>query len=77
MNIWNGERRRIYMQEVGTRDGFQSEGTFVETRDKIALIDALSETGMAKIEVTAFVSPQAIPALRDARLALDLTHHDA
>jgi hydroxymethylglutaryl-CoA lyase len=70
MNIWNGERRRIYMQEVGTRDGFQSEGTFVETRDKIALIDALSETGMAKIEVTAFVSPQAIPALRDAEIVM-------
>jgi hydroxymethylglutaryl-CoA lyase len=70
MNIWNGGRRRIYMQEVGTRDGFQSEGTFVETRDKIALIDALSNTGMAKIEVTAFVSPQAIPALRDAEIVL-------
>lgn len=70
MNIWNGERRRIYMQEVGTRDGFQSERTFVETRDKIALIDALSGTGVAKIEVTAFVSPHAIPALRDAEIVL-------
>ncbi|MCY0853802.1 hydroxymethylglutaryl-CoA lyase [Cupriavidus sp. D39] len=70
MNIWNGEHQRIYMQEVGTRDGFQSEGAFVETRDKIALIDALSNTGMAKIEVTAFVSPQAIPALCDAEIVL-------
>jgi len=70
MNVWNGEHRRIFMQEVGTRDGFQSEGTFVETRDKIALIDALSATGLAKIEVTAFVSPQAIPALRDAGIVL-------
>lgn len=70
MSIWNGEHRRIYMQEVGTRDGFQSEGTFVETREKIALIDALSGTGVAKIEVTAFVSPQAIPALRDAEIVL-------
>jgi hydroxymethylglutaryl-CoA lyase len=70
MNIWDGERRRIYMQEVGTRDGFQSEGAFVETDDKIALVNALSRTGMAKIEVTAFVSPQAIPALRDAEVVL-------
>jgi hydroxymethylglutaryl-CoA lyase len=70
MNIWDGERRRIYMQEVGTRDGFQSEGAFVETDDKIALVNALSRTGMAKIEVTAFVSPQAIPALRDAEIVL-------
>jgi hydroxymethylglutaryl-CoA lyase len=70
MNIWNGEHRRIYMQEVGTRDGFQSEGAFVETREKIALIDALSKTGMAKIEVTAFVSAQAVPALRDAEIVM-------
>ncbi|HEX7933504.1 MAG TPA: hydroxymethylglutaryl-CoA lyase [Paraburkholderia sp.] len=70
MSIWNGERRRIHMQEVGTRDGFQAEAAFVGTHDKIALIDALSNTGMAKIEVTAFVSPQAIPALRDAEQVL-------
>ncbi|MDS0859663.1 hydroxymethylglutaryl-CoA lyase [Burkholderia pseudomultivorans] len=70
MNVWNGERRRIYMHEVGTRDGFQSERTFVETHKKIALIDELSRTGVAKIEVTAFVSPKAIPALRDAETVL-------
>ncbi len=68
--VWNGERKRIYMQEVGTRDGLQVETAFVPTEDKIALVDALSEAGMAKIEVTAFVSPQAIPALRDAQRVL-------
>ena len=47
---------------VGTRDGLQVEAAFVPTEDKIALVDALSQAGMAKIEVTAFVSPQAIPA---------------
>lgn len=57
---------RIHMQEVGTRDGLQSEACFVPTLDKIALVDALSHCGLSKIEVTAFVSPQAIPALRDA-----------
>jgi hydroxymethylglutaryl-CoA lyase len=66
INVWNGARKRIHMQEVGTRDGLQVEAAFVPTEDKIALVDALSEAGMAKIEVTAFVSPQAIPALRDA-----------
>jgi len=66
MNVWNGGGKRIYMQEVGTRDGLQSEAVFVPTADKIALVNALSEAGMAKIEVTSFVSPRAIPALRDA-----------
>ena len=68
--VWNGARKRIYMQEVGTRDGLQVEAAFVPTEDKIALVDALSEAGMAKIEVSAFVSPQAIPALRDAERVL-------
>lgn len=57
---------RIFFNEVVTRDGLQNEPTFVETADKVALIDALSDCGYAKIEVTAFVSPKAIPMLRDA-----------
>ena len=35
--IWSGNGKRIYMQEVGTRDGLQSEPAFVPTADKIAL----------------------------------------
>jgi hydroxymethylglutaryl-CoA lyase len=70
MNTWSGDRRRIYMNEVGTRDGFQAESVFVPTEDKIALVNALSRAGVSKIEVTAFVSPKAIPALRDAEIVL-------
>lgn len=62
--------KRLFMQEVATRDGFQNEKTFIETDDKIALIDALSECGYAKIEVTSFTSPRAIPALRDAEAVM-------
>ena len=68
--VANGARRRIHMQEVGTRDGLQVEAAFVATEAKIALVNALSESGLAKIEVTAFVSPQAIPALRDAEIVM-------
>ena len=57
---------RIYFNEVVTRDGFQMEPEFVPTDDKVALIDALSTCGYAKIEVTSFTSPKAIPMLRDA-----------
>jgi hydroxymethylglutaryl-CoA lyase len=38
----------------------------VPTDDKVALVDALSDCGYAKIEVTSFTSPRAIPMLRDA-----------
>jgi len=69
-DMWSGQGRRVYLQEVGTRDGLQSEAVFVPTEDKIALVDALSEAGLAKIEVSSFVSPKAIPALRDAEQVL-------
>ena len=57
---------RIYIQDVGVRDGLQSEPIFVPTDVKVALINELSEAGLAKIEVTSFVSPKAVPAMRDA-----------
>jgi hydroxymethylglutaryl-CoA lyase len=57
---------RIDFNEVVTRDGFQNEPHFVATDDKVALIDALSQCGYAKIEVTSFTSSKAIPMLRDA-----------
>jgi len=69
-SVWTGARRRIYIQEVGPRDGLQMESAFVPTEDKIGLIDLLSAAGLAKIEATAFVSPQAIPSLRDAEIVL-------
>ena len=56
---------RLIVQEVAPRDGLQIETTWVETADKIALIDALSLAGFSRIEVGSFVSPKAIPALRD------------
>ena len=61
----------IYIQEVGMRDGLQSAGQFVETEDKIRLLNQLSQTGLSKIEVTSFVSPKAVPLLADAEDVLN------
>ena len=68
MHAGNGRALRI--NEVATRDGFQMECNFIETDDKVALVDELSELGYAKIEVTSFTSAQAIPALRDAEAVM-------
>ena len=65
-------KQRIYINEVAVRDGFQIERDFVPTETKVALIDELSQTGLAKIEVTSFVSPKAIPNMRDAEQVLNL-----
>lgn len=63
--------RRLFINEVAVRDGFQMEPVFVPTEDKIKLVNALSHTGLAKIEVTSFSSPKAIPALADAELVMN------
>jgi hydroxymethylglutaryl-CoA lyase len=57
---------RLHIHDVAVRDGFQMEPRFVPTEQKIALVDRLSRTGLAKIEVTSFVSPKAIPQTADA-----------
>ncbi len=62
--------QRIHFNEVVTRDGFQNEAAFIPTDAKVALIDALSQCGYAKIEVTSFTSPKAIPMLRDAEAVM-------
>jgi len=57
---------KVQIVEVGPRDGFQIEPTFVPTEQKIRIIDRLAETGLSRIEATSFVHPKAIPQLADA-----------
>jgi len=52
--------------EVGPRDGFQMEPSFIPTPTKIAIIDLLSRTGLREIQATSFVRPTAVPQMRDA-----------
>lgn len=57
---------KVRIVEVSPRDGLQNEKQIVSTKDKITLIDALSETGLSHIEVSSFVNPRWIPPLADA-----------
>jgi hydroxymethylglutaryl-CoA lyase len=61
---------RITICEVGTRDGFQIEPDFIPTACKVEVVDLLSEAGVPRIEVTSFVSPKAVPQLRDAEAVM-------
>lgn len=58
-----GGAERVDIHEVAPRDGLQIEPVFVLTDEKVAWIDRLSATGVAKIEITSFVSPKHVPAL--------------
>lgn len=59
-------KQRIYINDVAVRDGFQIEKNVIATETKVALIDALSATGIAKIETTSFVHPKLVPNMADA-----------
>lgn len=56
---------RVSIREVGPRDGLQNEDP-VPTADKVRLIDALSATGVGRIEAVSYVHPKAIPQMADA-----------
>ncbi|HEX5540194.1 MAG TPA: hydroxymethylglutaryl-CoA lyase [Micromonospora sp.] len=55
----------VSIREVGPRDGLQNEDP-VPTAAKVRLIDALSATGVRRIEAVSFVHPRAIPQMADA-----------
>ncbi len=57
---------RVEIAEEGPREGFQIEKGPIATADKIALIDALSLTGLRRIQVASFVNPRLVPGWADA-----------
>lgn len=58
--------KAVSIREVGPRDGFQMERDFIPTDKKIEIINGLVDSGIRLFEATSFVSPKAIPQLRDA-----------
>jgi hydroxymethylglutaryl-CoA lyase len=58
--------RRVDIHEEGPREGFQIEPGPISTERKLALIDALSETGLARIQIASFVNPKRVPGWADA-----------
>ena len=56
----------VTITEVGPRDGLQNEDGYVETAQKVDLIERLAATGLRRIEAASFVSPKAIPQMRNA-----------
>jgi hydroxymethylglutaryl-CoA lyase len=55
----------LSIREVAPRDGLQNEDP-VPADAKVRLLDALSATGVQRIEAVSFVHPKAIPQMADA-----------
>lgn len=53
----------VRIVEVGPRDGLQNEKQPISVADKVALINALSNSGLSYIEAGSFVSPKWVPQM--------------
>jgi len=62
MTIPAGLPTEVHLREVGPRDGLQPEAP-VAVADRIRLVQALIAAGVRHLEVGAFVSPKAVPAM--------------
>jgi hydroxymethylglutaryl-CoA lyase len=66
--------RRVDIHEEGPREGFQIEPGPISTERKVALIDALSATGLKRIQIASFVNPKRVPGWADAEAVVSGIH---
>ena len=57
----------IDVYEVGPRDGFQNLKTYLPLEEKLQVIDEIIQAGVRHVQITSFVSPKAIPQMKDAK----------
>lgn len=70
--------KKVKIVEVGPRDGLQNEKQFIEAKDKITLINLLSDAGVKNIECGSFVSPKWVPQMATSNAVFEgiSRHHD-
>lgn len=61
-------RGAVVINDVGPRDGLQNQDKILSPQQRLRLIEALVEAGVQAIEVGAFVSPKAVPAMASTDL---------
>jgi len=59
--------KNIEIYEVGPRDGFQNVRNYIPLEIKQRIIDGLIDSGIRHLQITSFVSPKAIPQMKDSR----------
>ena len=55
--------KKIFINEVGPRDGLQNIDNVLNVNERIQLIQSLEKAGINSLEVGSFVSPKAVPAM--------------
>jgi hydroxymethylglutaryl-CoA lyase len=59
-------RERVWLREVGPRDGLQLVSAFLPTERKIEWISLAAQAGVSEIEITSFVPARVVPQFADA-----------
>ena len=55
--------KKIFINEVGPRDGLQNIDNVLNVDERFQLIQSLEKAGINSLEVGSFVSPKAVPAM--------------
>ncbi len=61
---------QVTINEVGPRDGLQSQNRILPVSGRLQLIRALEAAGLSRIEAGSFVSPKAVPAMAETDVLL-------
>lgn len=72
-------RESIIINEVGPRDGLQSQARHLSTAERLRLAESLLAAGIQHMEVGSFVSPKAVPQMAGTGAVLEQlqTTHNA
>lgn len=62
--------RKVSINEVGPRDGLQSEPEILPTASKVEFIGRAVDAGIKRLEVASFVHPKKVPQMADAEALL-------
>ena len=63
--------KKIFVNEVGPRDGLQNIDTILNVDERFQLIRSLEKAGINSLEVGSFVSPKAVPAMGNTDTLLE------
>ena len=63
--------KKIFVNEVGPRDGLQNIDIILNVSQRLQLIQSLEKAGINSLEVGSFVSPKAVPAMDKTDILLE------
>lgn len=67
--------KTVILNECWARDGLQNQDIFVETNDKLKMLNMIVDAGFKRVEATSFSHPKYVPQFKDADELLSRLPH--